>query len=125
MNTIYELVEEFKSYCIIATHSPLVIRELFSKNVYIVERHQNTPSIRRIAIESFGENISVLTEEIFGNKETEKRYKTILTKLVNSGKSYEEVISLLQFDEVPLSLNARIFIQSLINQKTNNQIEFG
>lgn len=122
MNTIYELVEEFESYCIIATHSPLVIRELFSKNVYIVERYQNTPSIRRIAIESFGENISILTEEIFGNKETEKRYKAILTKLVNSGKSYEEVISLLQFDEVPLSLNARIFIQSLINQKTNNQI---
>lgn len=122
MNTIYELVEEFESYCIIATHSPLVIRELFSKNVYIFERHQNTPSIRRIAIESFGENISVLTEEIFGNKETEKRYKTILTKLVNSRESYEEIISLLQFDEVPLSLNARIFIQSLINQKTNNQI---
>lgn len=50
MNTIYELVNKFESFCIIATHSPLVVRELFSRNVYVVERHENTPSVRKIPL---------------------------------------------------------------------------
>lgn len=117
MNTIYELVEEFKSYCIIATHSPLVVRELFSKNVYVLNRDDNFLSIRRIPLESFGENLSVLTEEIFGNKGIPKQHKKILQKLVDSGKSYNEIVTLLEFDEIPLSLNARIFIKSMVNKR--------
>lgn len=81
MNTIYELVEEFQSYCIIATHSPLVVRELFSRNVYILDKEDNIPSIRRISHESFGENLSVLTEEIFGNKGIPKQHRKILNNL--------------------------------------------
>lgn len=117
MNTIYELVEEFQSYCIIATHSPLVVRELFSKNVYILDREDTFLSIRRISLESFGENLSVLTEEIFGNKGIPKQHKKILQELVDAGKSYNEIVSLLEYDEVPLSLNARIFIKSMVNER--------
>ena len=117
MNTIYELVEEFESYCIIATHSPLVVRELFSRNVYILDKEENVPSIRRISHESFGENLSVLTEEIFGNKGIPKQHRKILNNLVESGNSYEEILSLLEFDNMPLSLNARLFIKSLINER--------
>ncbi len=119
MNTIYELVEEFQSYCIIATHSPLVVRELFSKNVYILDREDNFPSIRRIPLESFGENLSVLTEEIFGNKGIPKQHKKILQELVDLDKSYEDIVSMLEFDEIPLSLNARFFIKSMINKRDN------
>lgn len=114
MNTIYELTEEFQSYCIIATHSPLVVRELLSRNVFIIDRDNNTPSVRRISLESFGENLGVLTEEIFGNKGIQKLHRKIIEQLVDSGKTFEEIISLLEYDEVPLSLNARIFIKSLI-----------
>ena len=119
MNTIYELVEEFQSYCIIATHSPLVVRELFSKNVYILDRDDTSLSIRRIPLESFGENLGVLTEEIFCNKGIPKQHKKILRELVDCGKSYEEIISLLEFDEIPLSLNARIYVKSMINKRDN------
>jgi ABC-type cobalamin/Fe3+-siderophores transport system ATPase subunit len=114
MNTIYELVDEFESYCLIATHSPIVIRELFSKNVFVIERINNTPSVKRIGIESFGENLGVLTDEVFGDKEASKQYKTIIRKLIRQKKSFEEIVELMEFDEVPLSLNARIFIKALI-----------
>jgi len=117
MNTIYQLVNEFESYCIIATHSPLIIRELMSKNVFVVERNGNIPSIRRIGIESFGENLTVLTDEVFGNKSVLKQYKKIVQELVDENKSYEGIISLLEFDEMPLSLNVRLFIKSLITNK--------
>ncbi len=112
MNTIYELVEEFKSYCIIATHSPLIIRELLSKNVFVLDRENEIVAVRRIGLESFGENLTTLTDEVFGNKEVPKQYKKIIRALVTQGKSYEEIVSLLQSDFAPLSLNTRVFIKS-------------
>lgn len=116
MNTIYSLVEEFESYCLIATHSPIVIRELFSKNVYVMERIENTPLIRRIGIESFGENLGILTDEVFGDREVSKQYKSIIQELVRKKKTYEQIIALLEFDEVPLSLNAKVYIKNLMKQ---------
>ncbi len=118
MNTIYELVEEFESYCVIATHSPLVIRELFSKNVYVIERHENTPSIRKISMECFGENLSVLTEEVFGNKEVRKQYMSIIRGLAREGKSFEEIVNILEDPEANLSLNTRLYIKAIVNAQS-------
>lgn len=121
MNTIYELVNEFQSYCLIATHSPLVIRELFSKNVFVMERDGNIPSIRRIGLECFGENLSVITDEVFGDREIPKQYKKIILQLIEEGKTYEEIVELLEFDEYPLSLNACIFIRNIIKDGSNEK----
>ncbi|WP_339686630.1 AAA family ATPase [uncultured Nonlabens sp.] len=118
VNTIYELVHEFESYCIIATHSPLIIRELLSKNVYVIERESQFSSIRNIGIESFGENLSRLTEEVFGNREIPKQYKIILKKMVDKGLSYEKIKELLEHDQIPLSVNTSIFLKSLLNEKS-------
>jgi len=112
MNLIYDLVKKFESYCIIATHSPLIIQELLSKNVYVMERHENFPVIRKIAIESFGENLTVLTDEVFGNREIEKQYKNTIDRMVLKGLGYEEIINELSSDDIPLSLNARLYIKS-------------
>ncbi|QRY55980.1 AAA family ATPase [Sphingobacterium siyangense] len=116
MNTLYDLVNEFESFCIIATHSPIVIRELFSKNVYVLERESNIPSLRRINIECFGENLGILTEEVFGDRGVSKQYKKILIRLVSEGKSFDEILDILEYDEVPLSLNARIYLKHIIEK---------
>lgn len=117
VNTIYQLVEEFESYCIIATHSPLIIRELPSKSVFIIERENSTASIRKIGIESFGENLTTLTEEVFGNREVNKQYKKIIDDLVAKHDSFETIVSLIESDELPLSLNARLYIKGMLNKK--------
>lgn len=119
MNAIYDLVNKFESYCIIATHSPMVIRELFSKNVYVVQREENIPSVRRIGIESFGENIAVLTEEVFGNKEADKQYKKIIDVLIEKGNNAEQITSILESQGATLSLNTRLYISSAINNGSN------
>ncbi|TWR25265.1 ATP-binding protein [Mucilaginibacter pallidiroseus] len=121
MNTIYELVNQFQSYCIIATHSPIIIRELPSRSVFVVEREANVPSVRRIGLESFGENLSTLTDEVFGNKSVYKQYKQIIDQFIKEGKTYEYIVSVLQFDEIPLSLNTRLYIKGMIkatNERT-------
>ncbi|WP_313578225.1 AAA family ATPase [Chishuiella sp.] len=118
MNVIYQLTNQFNSFCIIATHSPLIVRELLSKNVYILEKEHDILVVRRPLIETFGENLTIITEEIFGNRDIPKQFKSILEKLVNKGYSYEEIINLLKSDNIPLSLNANMLLKSIMNEKS-------
>lgn len=113
INTIYDLVSEFQSYCIVATHSPLIIRDLLSKNVLVVEKEGVYFSVRKLGIETFGENLTVLTDEVFGNREIPKQYREILKDLVNEGLSYEQIVNKLESDKIPMSLNANIYLSSL------------
>lgn len=114
MTAINELLNEYQSYCIISTHSPLIIRELLSRSVYIMERNANYPSVKKIGLESFGENLTTLTEEIFGNKEVEKYYKNKIQELIDIGYTYEDIIELLESKDIPLNLNITIYIKNLI-----------
>jgi ABC-type multidrug transport system ATPase subunit len=117
INTIYELTTEFQSYCIIATHSPLIVRELLSKNVYIMEKEETVLSIRKPIFETFGENLTVITEEIFGNNSIPNQYKKILKQLVEEGKNYSEILNLISSDNIPVSLNLRVYLKSIINEE--------
>jgi ABC-type multidrug transport system ATPase subunit len=118
VNAIYKLTNEFQSYCILATHSPLIVRELLSRNVYIMERDESVLSIRKPISETFGENLTVITEDIFGNNNILNQYKKILNQLVESGKSYDEIISIISSENIPLSLNTRIYLKSIINEES-------
>lgn len=118
INTIYELSRIFQSYCIIATHSPIIVQELFSKNVYIVQREGKYASIRKPSKETFGENLSTIIEEIFGNREIPKQFKIILSDLIKKGMSYEDIIKEIESDNVPVSLNTRLFLKSIIDEKS-------
>ncbi|SIT13320.1 AAA domain-containing protein, putative AbiEii toxin, Type IV TA system [Chryseobacterium ureilyticum] len=116
MSAIIHLLEEFDSYCIIATHSPLVVREVFSDSIYVFEKDENIPRVRKLEFETFGENLSTITEEIFGNRDVSKYYVKTIESLVNGGKSYEEIESLIEGD-VPLNLNLKILIKSLVKNR--------
>lgn len=118
MNTIFELVREFKSYCIVATHSPLIIRELLSKNVFVIEREGEYASIKKLAIETFGENLTVLTEEVFGNRAIPKRYKKIIKQMLNTGYTIEQITNEIESEGLPMSLNTSIYLNNLVNEKS-------
>ncbi|MEO8240582.1 MAG: AAA family ATPase [Flavobacterium sp.] len=118
INTIYELSRIFQSYCIIATHSPIIVQELLSKNVYVIEREGNFATIRKPGKETFGENLSTIIEEIFGNREIPKQFKIILSDLIKKGMSYDGIIKEIESDNVPVSLNTRLYLKSIIDEKS-------
>ncbi|WP_299667835.1 AAA family ATPase [uncultured Psychromonas sp.] len=120
MNGIAELISEFESYCIIATHSPILIQEMFSRDVLIISREGNVPSVKKIGIESFGENLSVITEEVFGNRSIPKFYETTIKRLVRSHKTYDNVLEVMREGNLPLSLNVRLYLQSLVDKNVKN-----
>jgi ABC-type multidrug transport system ATPase subunit len=89
MPLLNELLEEFNSFAIITTHSPLVIRELVQDNVYrmTVDEERN-PYIDRVTYRTFGEDISVLYHNIFGYNESQSYFRKIIRKTIQNLKDY-------------------------------------
>jgi ABC-type multidrug transport system ATPase subunit len=117
MNTIFELVDRFDSYCVLATHSPLVVQEIQARNVIILERDQDIAYIRQMERESFGENLTVITEDIFGNRNIEKHHLNVINQLVGQNFDYEAVIQLLTSKNLTPNLNTRLSIKGMISDR--------
>lgn len=115
VNVISDIATKFNSFVIISTHSPIVIQEIPAKNVWIFERDGNTPITRPLDIESYGENLTIITEHIFETSEIKDRYKEALRELATH-RSYQEI---LQIFENRLSLNAKIFLSGLYNNESS------
>jgi len=105
----YVLLEEFNSYAIVSTHSPIIIQETPSKFVTVLERFNDTPFVRKLGLECFGENIGSITNETFGVKNIESNYKGWLEKMARD-MSYDEVLEKFQNN---LSFNAMTYLNIL------------
>lgn len=113
MRMFYEILEDFNSFAIISTHSPIIIQEIPSKYVRVFSRIDRTPIIENPSIECFGENISSITNEIFEVRENESNYKTIFKKLA-SNFDQEQLIELFEDD---LSFNALTYLNNVYKGK--------
>lgn len=108
MRMLYRLLTEFDSYAIFATHSPLIVQETPSQYIQILDRINDSLSIRKPSMECFGENITNITNEIFDVCSTESNYKTVLCALAQK-MSFEEINNLFDGN---LSFNAMIFLKN-------------
>jgi len=109
---LYKLLEIFDSYAIIATHSPILAQEIPSKYIRIIERNENTPSVRLPGIECFGENLTVITNDIFYTGEVSSIHQIKLREL-SEKLTYEEILNV--FDG-KLSFNAKMMIKAMIRE---------
>lgn len=87
-----ELLHNRNGVAIIATHSPVVLQEVPRSCVWKVTRSRLSLSSARPEIETFGENVGVLTREVFGLEVTKSGFHTILEQAVAFGGSYEEIL---------------------------------
>lgn len=88
-----EILEDYKSFSIIATHSPVVIQEIPGKRVIVFRREGNQTTAEPLAVESFGESISELTRHVFETIEIPHHYKKILKDLAEDF-SFSEIMAL-------------------------------
>lgn len=110
---INAILDRFNSFAILATHSPIILQEIPSKCVRVFEREGSVPSVRNLSLESFGENLTTITKNVFETVNTTPNYKEIFDKL-SRNYSFEEINEL--FDS-RLSLNATIYLQGLYEGK--------
>lgn len=101
-NTLFKsldfILNEFDSFSIISTHSPIFIQNIPRKNVFKINSINGVRSIKNLNIESFGQHFSKLTEEIFGFSENNLFYveklKSIVENKQNLGEEYNEVANI-------------------------------
>lgn len=108
MRMFYKLLEEFNSYAIFATHSPLIVQETPTRYIHVLSRIDNVLIARKPTMECFGENITNITDDIFDVNSSESNYKVILKNL-SEKYSFNQVLKV--FNE-QLSLNALIYLKA-------------
>ena len=109
---LHALLDQYNSFAILATHSPIILQEVPSKFVRVLEREGNITTTRRLDIESFGENLSTLTSDVFDTIEIKGTYKHFFQEIANKF-SFDEALNLFNGK---LSLNAKIYLNSFYNQ---------
>ncbi|WMS89714.1 AAA family ATPase [Pseudoalteromonas sp. HL-AS1] len=89
-----DLLVDRNAVAIIATHSPVILQEVPKSCVWKLERTRNIGVSFRPENETFGENVGVLTREVFGLEVTKSGFHALLMESVEAGKSFDEVVDL-------------------------------
>ncbi|MEQ9435647.1 AAA family ATPase [Hyphomonas sp.] len=111
MRALSELLFSRNGVAIIATHSPVILQEIPSSCVWKITRSRLVISTVRPEIQTFGENVGTLTREVFGLEVVKSGYHTVLIKAVESGASYEQILS--EFNQ-NLGFEARAILRAMI-----------
>lgn len=86
------LLAERNGMAIVATHSPVVLQEVPRDCVYKIERIARTVAVSRPTIETFGENVGTLTNEVFGLEVTATGFHRLLSEAAREFDSYAEAL---------------------------------
>ncbi|MCX5075458.1 ATP-binding protein [Streptomyces sp. NBC_00513] len=111
VRALSDLLTDRNGLAIVATHSPVVLQEVPSDCVWKLLRHGDQFTAHRPTIETFGENVGVLTHEVFGLEVTDTGFHRDLSRTVNDGLSYQEILERFRGR---LGGEARIIARSLI-----------
>lgn len=112
LSALDDMLEEYQSCCVMVTHSPLLVRELTSDCVYVMEREDKMVILRKPGVETIGSGLNTITDDIFGSKNVQRNYKKRLSELARY-HSYEDLKASLESDNVPLSLGMDVYLRSL------------
>lgn len=92
VRALSDLLIDRNGVAIIATHSPVILQEVPRSCVWKVIRHGIASKAVRPAMETFAENVGVLTNEIFGLEVTRSGFHTMLAKSVSGANTLQEVV---------------------------------
>lgn len=105
MSLLFKITREFNSACILATHSSIVVQELLADNVTIIDKLQDgTPELHILNHESLAENLSVISDEIFGESSISPHYKAFIRTKAHDSDTLEVLLKQLSSRKLPPSL---------------------
>lgn len=116
IRTLSDLLITTNGVAIIATHSPVILQEVPKICVWKLRRTGAEAIAERLNIESFGENLGVLTSEVFGLEVTKSGFYRLIMEVAQKKDSYEEVIS---YFNGQLGMEARAIIMSVYANQSN------
>ncbi len=117
IRSLSELLIHRNGVAIIATHSPVILQEVPKSCVWILNRSGISAKAERPERETFGENVGILTHEVFGLEVTNAGFYSLIKESVDENDNYEEVKS--NFNN-NLGSEAKVIARALINIKNQN-----
>ena len=111
---ISQMLIKRNGVAIISTHSPIVLQEIPSSCVWILNRQNKCLFANRPEIETFGTNIGVLTNEVFGYEVKKSGFNMMLQNSVDKCGTYEEVLKEFNYQ---LGNEAKSMVRILLAQK--------
>ncbi|MDM1496669.1 ATP-binding protein [Myroides odoratimimus] len=119
IRTFSELLSSRNAVCIMTTHSPIILQEIPRNCVYKLTRINDKAAFERPKLETFGENVGVLTNEVFGLEVTNSGFYNVLKELVKEYDDYDQAINSL---DNKLGIEGRSILRSLFfNKKKQNE----
>lgn len=113
-----DLLVKRNGVAIIATHSPVVLQEVPQSCVWKLRRSGDFSIVERPTIKTFGENIGVLTREVFGLQVTKSGFHKLLQEAVDDDLSYRSVLKRFNGE---LGDEAKALVQALISERDEDE----
>jgi hypothetical protein len=115
IRALSDLLIDRNGVALVATHSPVVLQEVPMSCVWVLQRHGRLTSAERPSVETFGENVGVLTREVFGLEVTHSGFHKLLDQAVARRGDYAAVLK--DYDQ-QLGAEARAIVRALlVNQE--------
>ncbi|WP_328764327.1 AAA family ATPase [Streptomyces sp. NBC_00272] len=92
VRTLSELLRDRNGIAIIATHSPVVLQETPREAVWALRRVGDDIRVDHPEIETFGENVGVITREIFGLEVRRTGFNRLIQSLADEGMSFDDIL---------------------------------
>ncbi|MCL2916039.1 ATP-binding protein [Shewanella corallii] len=92
IRTLSELLSHRNAVAVIATHSPVILQEVPKSCVWKLRRSGMDAVAERLETETFGENVGVLTREVFGLEVTDSGFHQLLKKESESARTYNQAL---------------------------------
>ena len=117
----HNLLESRNGVAIVATHSPVVLQEVPKDCVWQLSRAGQSVKLERPRIETFGENVGILTNEVFGLEVTNSGFHAVLSNLIDKANLESDMDTLYKklLDSLHYKLGAegRSILRGLIADK--------
>lgn len=119
MHSVRLILTEVNGFCIAATHSPVLVQETLSEHVRYVRRTGNEIHVKQPPLETFGENIGLLTYSAFKLTAASTNFYKPLDLLIDGCETIEEID---QFFTDGLSGQARAYVASGLAKKAEDEL---
>ena len=111
VRALSDLLINRNGVALIATHSPVVLQEVPAACVWTIRRTGTRSVAERPEVQTFGENVGLLTREVFGLEVTQSGFHKMLSEAVDANPDYRRVVSRFNGE---LGDEARAIVQGLI-----------
>lgn len=111
IRALSDLLVNRNGVAIVATHSPVILQEVPKSCVWKLRRSGAFVAAERPELETFGENVGILTREVFGLEVTNSGFHRLIADSVLGDRSYEDVLERFSGQ---LGSEARAMVRGLI-----------